>query len=310
MRGDQGRQLPKIGIEQTRQIFGTGRTVIRGGWGQYRFHDEQNVQAGALGITQGQFGYCVNGCNGTTFNELANYQPTFVAPGSITVLDPNDSEQPMTRSYSFTVSERVPWQSLFEISYVGNQSSHLSNWNNNLFRPNQLGYGALYANPAVEWTAANNYSPNADPFRPYQNYSGAGGIKIINHEMYSNYNSLQASWNKQAGRVNWLLNYTFSKSLGIRGEGGGPTGDPTNLANNYGTLGNDRTHIFNAAYVIEMPHWTGGNMLARGVLNGWQVSARRALGLGRIRMSVTLGTGRFTYGVAEGWGRLPDGWSL
>src|SRR5205085_7169570 len=38
-------------------IFGTGRTVMRGGFGIYRFHDEQNVVANALGITQGSFGY-------------------------------------------------------------------------------------------------------------------------------------------------------------------------------------------------------------------------------------------------------------
>jgi hypothetical protein len=37
-------------------------------------------------------------------------------------------------------------------------------------------------------------------------------------------------------------------------------------------LPNDRTHIFNAAYVFEVPNMHGGNKVVRGVANGWQVS--------------------------------------
>jgi len=43
---------------------------------------------------------------------------------------------------------------------------------------------------------------------------------------------------KQAGAFTFLSNYTFGKALGIRGENGAATGDPTVLANNYGTLPN------------------------------------------------------------------------
>ena len=101
-----------------------------------------------------------------------------------------------------------------------------------------------------------------------------GTLKILNHEMYSNYNSLQVSWNKQAGRFTYMANYTFGKALGIRGEngGGGNIGDPTNLKNNYGTLPNNRTHIFNLAYVYQFPNLNSENKLVKGVLNNWQVS--------------------------------------
>jgi len=97
-------------------------------------------------------------------------------------------------------------------------------------------------------------------------------IKIINHKMYSNYNSLQATWNKQQGHLIYMINYTFSKALGVRGENGSATGDPTSLAHNYGTLPNNRRNIFNAAYVYQFPNLRSGNAFAKGAVNGWQLS--------------------------------------
>jgi len=39
---------------------------------------------------------------------------------------------------------------------------------------------------------------------------------LVSHGSYQNYNALMASWNKQTGPVTFMLNYTFSKVLGIR----------------------------------------------------------------------------------------------
>ena len=35
----------------------TGKTVLRGGFGIYRYHDEQNVQAGAMSLSGGSYSY-------------------------------------------------------------------------------------------------------------------------------------------------------------------------------------------------------------------------------------------------------------
>jgi hypothetical protein len=116
---------------------------------------------------------------------------------------------------------------------------------------------------------------NQNHYRPLTNYQD---VYLITHGSYANYNSLQVSWQKQSGPIQFLTNYTFSKVMGIRDgqSDNGPTNglmnDPFNLRNNYGPLAYDHTHILNFSYVWNLPKPIHDNPFLGAAVNGWQLS--------------------------------------
>ncbi len=177
-------------------------------------------------------------------------------------MDSTDSKQPYTDSYSVTVSQRTPWSGLLEVAYVGNRSRDLPQVGVNGFGSdiNLVPVGSMLASV----THVDPNSLTANNFRPLLGFSD---VDLATNNLYAKYNAMQATWVRTKGRYNINMNYAYGKAMGIVN----PASDPFNLSNDYGVQPANRTHIFNAAYSIELGNPTRSK-IAGGLVNGWQLS--------------------------------------
>jgi hypothetical protein len=260
---------PRIGAAY--DLFGTGKTVLRGAWGHYSFHSGQftNGLDASAGVKSYNLGPNVPLPGGGTQPLIASEIDTLNLAASASgpsAVDSADDKQPYTDAYNFTVSQKTPWSGLLEVAYVGNRTRDIPSSGNG----GSLGFDTLNINlvPKGAMLASNNGGKNpnnlvADQFRPLLGYSD---LYLATNNGYSNYNSLQVTWLRAKGRYTIDMNYTYGKAMGIVG-----FYDQFNLNDNYGVLSNNRTHIFNAAYSIELPS-PAKNRLEAGFVNGWQLS--------------------------------------
>jgi hypothetical protein len=288
-------------------IFGTGKTVFRGGMGVFRYQVTSETAEAGNGPA-GSFEYT----SPTVFNGIASSStltpPSSVAQNgsSVYAMQRGDSREPFTNDWSVSVTQALAWHSVLDVSYVGNRSAneYMDGTNSNLFNLNNIPIGGIfgmdpvthtYVSPAPPPCSTTNsadeslycqanpttYSQtyNVNDFRPLANYQN---VYLVTHAPYSNYNALQVSFTKQSGPVTFLTNYTFSKVLGTRdggsnnGSGNGAGLDPFNLRNDYGPLEYDHTQIMNLVYNWTLPRAirssTFGNRILGGAVNSWQLS--------------------------------------
>ena len=303
---------PRVGFAF--DVFGTGRTVFRGGFAVYRYQATSETASAQVGPL-GSFTYTT--CK--SFEGYANIAAGTAGCAPATTVEQNgasiaamalgDDRAPFTNDWNATISQALPHRSVFEVSYVGNRSGneYQDGSNSNILNLDNAPRGAFYhrdpithqfISPAsLGCEAAGSIDGNepldcltntyptytANDFQPFQSYTK---IDLLTHSSWQRYDSLQASFQKQSGPVTFNVNYTFGKVLGIRdgasnnGNGNGTAVDPFVIRNNYGPLAYDHTHIINATYNWTLPkpiHGDGlGSHLLSGAVNGWQLSGYTA----------------------------------
>jgi hypothetical protein len=268
-------------------LRGNGDLTLRGGAGLFYNRPVGNAQYYVIRAVPNTYNvtalfYDVPG--GLTIPSLPTIDPaSHLGVSSFQSADPGSVHVPRTWNWSLAAAKRIPWSQTLEVAYVGHRADHLMGSS----RANYIPPGALsgpYGNADLDnplHRAALDGSVLA-AHRLYPAYSN--GSEWIQYQAESTYHALQITLSRPAaGRLQYYLNYTFSKVLGTTGNDYAQI-DPIDAANrSYGIAPQDRTHIFNASYNIVLPDPIApeGNALLRGLLNGWQVSGITSYRSGR-----------------------------
>jgi hypothetical protein len=271
---------PRLGVAY--DLFGNGRTTVRGGWGEYRFTDQYNDYTGALTSAQSILGYTNPGGTNVQLSEIGDLTYSQGINGGVNALPANDTTMPLTQSYNMTVSQQGPFNSLFEIAYVGNRSGNLvvggesvsGSGFGDFTNQNKVPVGAFFRpdprtgliSPDPQNLSNVTGNQEAD-YRPLGYAYGTNSVDVNQDVGYSNYNGLQIDWTKRGQRLTYNLNYTWSKTMGT-----GIQVDPFNIKNNYSPLAVDRPHVINTSYTYNIGTVVHHDRILDGVANGWTIS--------------------------------------
>ncbi len=257
---------PRIGFAYN--IFGDGRTVLRGGYGLY--HDRTLVGI----VEQNAFVNPLINSRVTIDNPLLSNPGSGTTRTTIPVITLNSTGNPFkvprTSQYSISIQRELFKNAVLEVAYVGTKGRNLLHQVNiNQPVPGALANltAALRANGTLSATA--RASVNAA--RPFLGY---GAINDRRTEADSDYNSLQVTFTKRlSDGLQYGAVYTWSKNMtNASTDRSDVPQDVLNLNLERAPSQNDRTHIFSAHVVYELPLFRHSTGLTRTLLGGFQVT--------------------------------------
>jgi hypothetical protein len=270
-------------------VFGNGKTSVRGGWGvffnqlsenvahqpQAPFAGQSNLNGGRLddpygslnqpfppqGNLSGNFG-CVK------TSVFPYYTCAFPLPASLVMTDPH-LVTPYTQSISLTIERQIRSDMLVSLSYAGKVSQKLEGhrfWDAAVTEPDPL----TGAPPSAQNVNDRVLYPQTIGLYSTQN-------RILGNDYRASYNSVQLRVDKRFSHgFSFLTSYVFAKELDdlVTSNPGLTPGsdDPFNLKLDKARGNYDHTHVFTMSWLWNQ-QYRFKQRLAGYVLNNWSIAA-------------------------------------
>ncbi len=300
-----GTLQPRVGFSE--DLFGNGKTVLRGGFGTFFERIQGNDIYNAA--TNAPFAYNLGIGNTYLSNPGTNWQtgqsaaalglPIFAT--GVTSLAYSGYSPPATAQFSLGVQHELKPSMIWVVQYVGNLAWHQNIERNINNMPNRkpsatdgspflrrLAARRRFRCSACPATAAINTAPvrgrfdclrglgfasfpgGSNQFRTFQGY---GGITQQENTTNGGYNGFQTGLRVQnKWGLSGELDYTWSHEIDLTSYDLAGVSNPWNLKYDKGSGALDRRNMISANYVYKLPFFTKGSTLTHSILGGWEIA--------------------------------------
>jgi hypothetical protein len=284
---------PRIGFSE--DLFGNGKTVLRGGFGTFYERMQGNViydaaTAAPFANTPSASAVYLSNPHTSYVSGLAAATP-FFAQGSTPIAQ--TFRAPAVAQFSLGLQDQIAQSMILVVQYVGNIAWHqnirrqINNYSLNtpLLVGNNPAFNVAGGNPLdfLKYSRANAGDPNnrsgtnpggtnipiPDQMR---NFDGLGALNNQENNTNGNYNGFQTGLRIQ-GRwgLSGEVDYTYSHEIDITSQDDAGIDNPFNIKYNKGSGIFDRRQILSINYIYKLPIFREPGLM-HSILGGWELA--------------------------------------